>query len=236
MDYATAAETAPPGWRHFTLADVDRLPAAVRRHELARIPGAEQRLIDRGDEAACERCVRALFWTLVYHLEPERWDQLASCEPIHSSLLDVLPRELDVAVDVGAGSGRLTSHLAGRARRVVAVEPSLPLARILAARLPAVCVVAGWAESLPLPGHCAEMTAACCSFGPDPAVLAELQRITAPGGSIVLVNPEQPEWFEERGWARATVTPSPPEAHPAWIDEFFGPPDPPREIVMRRVG
>ena len=235
MDYATAAETAPPGWRHFTLTDLERLPEAVRRHELARIPSAERRLIDRGDEAARERCVRALFWTLVYHLEPERWDQLATCEPIHPSLLDVLPRDLDVAVDVGAGSGRLTAHLAGRARRTVAVEPSLPLARLLAARLPAVCVVAGWAESLPLPGHCAEMTAACCSFGPDPVVLAELQRVTAPGGSIVLVNPEQPEWFAERGWARTTIAAPPPDAHPAWIDEFFGRPDPPREIVMRRV-
>ena len=235
MDYATAAETAPPGWRHFTLADLQRLPEAVRRHELSRIPSAERRLIDREDEAACQRCVRALFWTLVYHLEPERWDQLASCEPIHPSLLDLLPRDLGVAVDVGAGSGRLTSHLGSRARRVVAVEPSLPLARMLAARLPSVCVVAGWAEALPLPGRCAEMTAACCSFGPDPVVLAELQRVTAPGGSIMLVNPEQPEWFEERGWARTAITPPPPHPHPAWIDEFFGPPDPPREIVMWRV-
>ena len=235
MDYATAADTAPPGWRHFTLADLQRLPEAVRRHELARIPSAERHLIDGGDEAARERCVRALFWTFVYHLEPERWDQLASCEPIHPSLLDLLPRNVDVAVDVGAGSGRLTSHLAGRARRVVAVEPSLPLARMLAARLPAVCVVAGWAESLPLPGHCAEVTAACCSFGPDPVVLAELQRITAPGGSIVMVNPEQPEWFEARGWARTTITAPLPDAHPAWVDQFFGPPDPPTEIVMRRV-
>ncbi len=235
MDYATAAGTAPPGWRYFTLADLERLPEAVRRHELARIPSAERRLVEREDQAASERCVRALFWTFVYHLEPERWDQLASCEPIHPSLLDVLPRNLDVAVDVGAGSGRLTAHLGTRARRVIAVEPSLPLARMLAARLPTTCVVAGWAESLPLPGQCAELTAACCSFGPDPVVLAELQRVTAPGGSIVLVNPEQPEWFEERGWARTTVTPSPPEAHPAWIDEFFGPPDPPREVVMRRV-
>ena len=235
MDYATAAGTAPPGWRHFTLADLDRLPEAVRRRELARIPIAERSLIDRDDPAACERCVRALFWTLVYHLEPERWDELARSEPLDPSLLDLLPRNLDVALDVGAGSGRLTSHLGGLARRVVAVEPALPLARILAARLPSVSVVAGWAESLPLPGHCAEMTASCCSFGPDPAVLAELQRVTAPGGSIVLVNPEQPEWFEARGWTRTTITPPPPQAHPPWIDEFFGPPDPPRDVLMRRV-
>lgn len=235
MDYTTAARTAPPGWRHFTIDDLERLPDAVRRRERARIPSSELNLIEGRDQAAAQRCTRALFWTLVYHLEPERWDQLASCEPIHPSLLDVLPRKLDVAVEVGAGSGRLTTHLVSRARRVVAVEPSQPLARMLRARLPSACVVAGWAESLPLPGHCAEMTAACCSFGPDPVVLAELQRVTAPGGSIALVNPEQPEWFEEHGWTRTTITPPAPDPHPAWIDEYFGPPDPPRDIVMRRV-
>jgi SAM-dependent methyltransferase len=235
VDYATAVRLAPPGWRHFTIRDVDRLPEAVRHHELARVPQPERTDVASGDRAACERVVKALFWTFVYHLEPERWDQLAQLEPIHPDLLDVLPRDVEVAIDVGAGAGRLTQHLCGRAHRVVAVEPSIPLCDILAGRLPSVCVVSGWAESLPLSGHRSQLTAACGAFGPDPRVLAELQRVTRPGGSILLINPEQPEWFEDNGWARTSVTPPPPAAHPEWIDEFFGPPDPPRELVMRRV-
>ncbi len=217
------------------MRDLERLPEAVRRHELARIPPAERALIESGDRDASERAVRALFWTFVYHLEPQRWDALARYEPIPSPLLDVLPRGVDVALDVGAGSGRLTAHLCRRARRVVAVEPSLPLSRMLVRRLPSVDVVAGWAESLPLPDRCAQMTAACAVVGPDSPVLAELERVTAARGSIVLINPEQPEWFAERGWTRTTVVPPPPDAHPDWIEGFFGPPTPPREVLIRRV-
>jgi SAM-dependent methyltransferase len=235
VDYATAVDQAPPGWRHFTLRDVDRLPDAVRRHELARVPPHDLTLVERGDAAAAERVVRALFWTLVYHLEAERWDELARHEPIHPDLLDVLPEDLELAVDVGAGGGRLTQHLCTRAGRVVAIEPSIPLGLILLRRLPGVCVVSAWAEHLPLPGHRSQLTAACGAFGPDPRVLAELYRVTAVGGTIALVNPEQPEWFEDNGWARTMVTPPPAPPHPSWIDEFFGPPEPPRELVMLRV-
>ena len=67
MDYAEAVEKAPPGWRHFGIHDVARLPDDVRTRELSRIPSGEPD----------DRVVRALFWTLVYHLEPERWDELA---------------------------------------------------------------------------------------------------------------------------------------------------------------
>ena len=117
MEYEEAVATAPPGWRHFAIADLDRLPPDVRDRELARVP--------RGEPD--ERVLRALFWTLVYHLEPERWDELARSEPIAPELIAALPHGVDLAVDVGAGSGRLTQHLVARSRRVVAVEPSAGL-------------------------------------------------------------------------------------------------------------
>ncbi len=236
MDYPTAIRLAPPGWRHFALRDVGRLPRAVREHELARIPESERDAALRGDAAASERMVRALFWTLVYHLEPQRWDALARAEPVATALTDLLPREVDVAVDVGAGTGRLTARLLERARRVVAVEPSLALGGVLARRLPAVAVVAAWAERLPLPDHAASLTAACGAFGPDAAVLSELRRVTRRGGTIALVSPEEPAWFERQGWTRATVVPAEAGPRPGWIDEFFGPPEPPRELVMLRTG
>ena len=97
MDFEEAVEKAPPGWRHFRVEDIDRLPSAVRAHELARVPRGETE----------ERIVRWLFWTFVYHLEPDRWDELARHEPIAAGLLDALPQQVHTAIDgkLDEGSG-----------------------------------------------------------------------------------------------------------------------------------
>ena len=225
MDFDEAAKKAPPGWRHFIADDIGRLPAAVRAHELARVPPGE----------SDDTLLRGLFWTLVYHLEAERWDELARFEPIHPGVIDSLPAQVGTAVDVGAGSGRLTEHLARRSRRTVAVEPSAGLRGLLHRRLPDVDVIAGWAEHLPIHDGWSELTAACGAFGPDPVILAELKRITAPGGTMALISPEEPEWFEANGWRRLAFPPTSAPPHPAGLDDFFGPLDPPREIVMMRA-
>ena len=225
MEFEEAVESAPPGWRHFTISDIARLPTAVRRHELDRVPPGE----------SGERLVRALFWTLVYHLEPEKWEELSRHEHVVPALIEALPTDVEVAVDVGAGSGRLTQYLMTRSKRVVAVEPSHGLGRALARTLAGASVVAGWAESIPLRDQCAQLTTACGAFGPDPVVLAELHRITAPGGVIALISPEDPDWFEAQGWRRVSAPPRAAPDHPAWLDEFFGPLDPPHELVMTRV-
>ncbi|HEV8686419.1 MAG TPA: rRNA adenine N-6-methyltransferase family protein [Gaiellaceae bacterium] len=57
----------------------------------------------------------------------------------------------DVAVDLGAGTGRLTAELARVARRVVAVEVDPRLAARLQGRWPNVDVVVGDATRVPLP-------------------------------------------------------------------------------------
>ena len=199
------------------------------------IPNEEWRLAAALDPAAIERVVRASFWTLVYQLEPDRWDGLAQAEPIAPALIAALPR-VQRALDVGAGSGRLTRDLTRCAARVAAIEPSLGLLRLLRDRLPHVQALAGWAESLPVRDGWSQLTAACGAFGPDPNVLAELARVTCEDGVIALINPEEPEWFESRGWARHDVAPAPVKPHDRWIDDFFGPPDPPRVLVMKRVG
>jgi SAM-dependent methyltransferase len=235
MDYEQAVLAAPPGWTHFQIADLDRLPPAVRQREMTRVPDAERRLFEFGDVDARERVLRAWFWTFVYHLEPKLWDGLAEAEPIHPALLAALPGTTQLALDIGAGSGRLTAHLAGRYPQVVAVEPSFGLRSLLKQRLPEANVVAGWAEALPIRDRCSQLTAACGSFGPDPAVLRELHRVTAIGGVIALISPESPEWFEANGWHRLSLPAALPPDHERWIDDFFGPPDPPHELVMTRV-
>lgn len=235
MDYLKSVETAPPGWRHFTLRDLDRLPPGVRKHDLARVPSDDVALAAAGDAAAAERLLRAMFWTLIYHLDPQRWDELARFEPIHPDLLRALPRRVSTAVDVGAGSGRLTQHLVSLGARVTAVEPSAGLRALLKKRFPTVRAVAGWAESLPLADHSFELTTSCGAFGPDPMVLDELVRVTAPGGAVVLISPESPDWFEQNGWQRISAPPMAAPPHPSRIDDFFGPLDPPHEMVMLRV-
>lgn len=235
MDYATAVETAPPGWRHFRIEDVERLPAGVREHFMTSVPGDEVDRTRAGDAEARDRVLRALFWTLVYHLEPELWDQLAQIEPIHPGILAALPHSIECSLDVGAGSGRLTQHLVTRSERVVAIEPSIGLTKLLRNHLHGLETVAAWAEALPISDGWSQMTAACGAFGPDPSVLQELRRVTAFGGVIALISPEQPEWFEANGWQRRVLDRIPPSKHDPWIDEFFGLPDPPHELVMTQV-
>ena len=150
-------------------------------------------------------------------------------------MIELLPRDVDRAVDVGAGSGRLTTHLAQRSRHTLAVEPSSGLRRMLRHRLPGVGLVAGWADRLPLRDGFSDLTAACGAVGPDPAILAELRRVTAAAGTIALISPEHPEWFEARGWQRTSLPPAPAPPHPDWLDEFFGPLDPPHEMVTMRA-
>src|SRR5690348_3910377 len=196
------------------------------------VPDEDWRLAAAGDTPAIERVLRASFWTLVYHLEPRRWDGLAQAEPIAPALLAVLPR-VQRALDVGAGSGRLTQHLVGRAARVAAIEPSLGLLDLLRSRLPEVQALSGWAESLPLRDGWSQLTAACGAFGPDRDVLDELERVTCQNGVIALISPEEPEWFESRGWVRHDVAPAQVKTHDRSIDDFFGPPDPPRVLVTK---
>ena len=235
MDYERAVENAPPGWRKFGLKALARLPGEVRRHELNRVPQAERERVDGGNPAAIERLRKALFWTFVYHLQPNLWDALSKVEPIHPEVIAALPNSARRGIDIGAGSGRLTQHLLTRCEQVVAVEPSAGLRSILKNRMPTVKIVAGWAEALPLADRCSDLTAACGALGPEPDVLAELERVTAVGGSIALINPECPEWFEAHGWTRLTAPKIAAPEHDSWIDEVFGPPDPPRELLTIRI-
>jgi hypothetical protein len=66
VDYFQSAAEAPPGWQRYSLQDVDRLPA----HYIATVPVGEKEAAARGDAGAAERLRRALFWPMVYELEP----------------------------------------------------------------------------------------------------------------------------------------------------------------------
>jgi SAM-dependent methyltransferase len=97
---------------------------------------------------------------------------------------------LDVAAlkvaDLGAGTGKLTSQLAGIAGTVTAVEPDQAMLAELTRALPAVPAFLGSAESIPLPD--ASVHAVLCGqslhwFRLDLA-LPEIARVLVPGGVL----------------------------------------------------
>ncbi|MFI5083798.1 MAG: class I SAM-dependent methyltransferase [Streptosporangiales bacterium] len=153
----------------------------------------------------------ALAWALLYRLEPELYDRLASAERLHPGLVSWLPRDVDRIAEVGAGTGRLTMELVERGQHVVAVEPVLPMRRILRRKLAAaghgdrVRVVSGFFDQLPLPGDFAGLVVACSAFTPSPghggeAGLAEMERVCRPGGCVVIIWPNHLDWLAARGY------------------------------------
>jgi SAM-dependent methyltransferase len=106
-------------------------------------------------------------------------------------------------LDVGAGSGALTSELAVRGVDVVAVEPAGQFVDALRTRLPDATVVAAAAEELPFADG--EFDAALAQlvvhFMDDPpAGIAEMRRVTRAGG-VVAAN----VW--DHGTGRGPLTP-----------------------------
>jgi SAM-dependent methyltransferase len=153
----------------------------------------------------------ALAWELLYRLEPELYDRLATAERLHPGVVDWLPRDVDRIAEVGAGAGRLTMQLIDRGQHVVAVEPALPLRRILRRKLAAaghgdrVRVVRGFFDQLPLPDDFADLVVACSAFTPAPAHggeagLAEMERVCRPGGRVAIIWPNHLDWLAGRGY------------------------------------
>ncbi len=152
-----------------------------------------------------------LAWELLYRLEPELYDRLATAERLHPGILHWLPRGVDKIVEVGAGTGRLTLDLLGRAREIVAIEPVAAFREILVRKVRAagyaerVRVVHGLFDDLPVPSGEADLAVACSVLTPSAvhggdAGLAELERSCRPGGRAVIVWPNNIDWLTARGY------------------------------------
>ena len=184
--------------KRYTAADV-----AVFTRDEAR------RFVPQGDGDPQSNAVLA--WELLYRLEPELYDRLASVERLHPEVVRWLPCQVDRIAEVGAGTGRLTMELMARGQHVVAVEPALPLRRILRRKLAAaehgdrVRVVRGFFDQVPLPDDVADLVVACSAFTPSPghggdAGLAEMERVCRPGGCVAIIWPNHLSWLAARGY------------------------------------
>jgi SAM-dependent methyltransferase len=106
-----------------------------------------------------------------------------------------------VAIDLAAGTGKLTERVAAVSAAVIAVEPSAALRAVLAVRAPAARALAGSAEAMPVPGCSADLVVAGNAFhwfDPDLAA-AEIDRVLRPEGVVGALwhLTEWPEWFGE---------------------------------------
>lgn len=154
----------------------------------------------------------AVAWELLYRTEPELYDRLVAGERLHPGIRSWLPQRVGCAVEVGAGTGRLTLDLASRCDRLIAVEPAAPMRAMLTERLRErgldgrVDVRDGFFERLPVGDGEADLVVACSAFtvraghGSDDG-LAGMLRACAPGGLVVVVWPDDPAWLVARGFA-----------------------------------
>jgi SAM-dependent methyltransferase len=98
----------------------------------------------------------------------------------------LIPDGADAVLDLAAGTGLVTRELAGRARRVVAVEPDERMRAVLAARCPGAEVLAGRGEDIPLPGASVDAVVISAAWHwLDPALaVPEITRVLRPGGHL----------------------------------------------------
>jgi len=120
----------------------------------------------------------------------------------------LVPAGCEVAVDLGAGTGKLTRALARRVPRVIAVEPDERMRAVLRSRSPGIEAVAGRGEAIPLADASADgvfISSAWHWMDPGQAV-AEVTRVLRDGGRLGLTwtsRDREAGWLREladRGW------------------------------------
>lgn len=104
---------------------------------------------------------------------------------------EILEQARGVVLDLGAGTGANLAHLPGAVTAVHAVEPDPSMIRWLRPRLPAHATLhQARGEDLPLPDAGVDTvlaTLTLCSVQDVPAVLAEIRRVLAPGGQVLVL-------------------------------------------------
>ena len=130
----------------------------------------------------------------------------------------LLPDGARDVLDLGAGTGKLTTRLVERGLHVIAVDPIAELLDVLRKTLPDTPALSGTAEQIPLPDNSIDTVLVAQAwhwFDPERAA-AEIARVLRPGGRLGLlwnVRDERLGWVKEFGrivglehdWANTTV-------------------------------
>jgi len=194
---------------------LQRIERNLPEQERARFLYERDRKLDtRTIERAREQVLNALFWELTYWKTPELYEELTEGEELHPGIFQKLELEIRgrVVLDAGAGAGRAAlASLKSGARLVYAVEPSPGLRRIMRQKLAQwrdqLIIYPGRFEALPLEQNSVHVALSCSAFTAMPeqggeAGLAELRRVTRPGGTIALIWPRQQDrsWLTQQGF------------------------------------
>ncbi len=147
-------------------------------------------------------------WDFLYRDYPEVYDEFASVPTRGKQWIDAV-REIvslkgKIVADIGSGSGKSTFELARRAELVIGIEPEDAMADIAIKNtqelnLLNVAFKKGRATAIPLENGSVDVTASSTgAFYNDPdsirRFVAEAERITRPGGHIVLIE-IAPKWY-----------------------------------------
>lgn len=149
----------------------------------------------------------------------------------------IVPAGARDALDLGAGTGKLTEPLLARGLRVAAVEPLAAMRAVIEDRLPAATALAGSAEEIPLPDASVDLVTVAQAWHWLDAerASAEIARVLRPGGRLALVWNRRDERV---GWVAALS-----EAMESGENEMIrmeevaiGPPFGPLETLEREWG
>lgn len=116
----------------------------------------------------------------------------------------LLPRGARQVLDLGAGTGKLTTRLVERGLDVVAVDPIPDMLEVLRSSLPETRAVLGTAEEIPLEDNSVDAVLVAQAWhwvDPERAV-PEVARVLRPGGRLGLVwntRDERLGWVRELG-------------------------------------
>lgn len=158
-------------------------------------------------------------WPDVYEVENRAQDVDGVIWQVLASVADWAGKDV---LDIGCGTGFHLPQFAATARHVTGVEPHEPLVRLARERvagMPAVAVLPGSAQRLPLPDASVDVAHARTAyfFGPgcEPG-LAEAERVLRPGGVLVIVDLDA-RHRPYGDWMRADL----PEYDAVEVDRFF---------------
>lgn len=141
----------------------------------------------------------------------------------------MIPRGAKRVLDLGAGTGKLTTLLADMGLEVVAVEPDAALREQLAVLAPTAAVRAGSAENIPLDDASVDAVIVAQAwhwFDADTAT-REIARVLVPGGTLSLVwniRDESEPWVAELGALMHRHTPQDIDTAPE-LGAPFGDPE-----------
>ena len=129
-------------------------------------------------------------WSAVADGWAELWGRFG--EPAWAAVLEAAGLDAGARVlDVGCGSGDLLAHLDQRGFSTAGIDPAPGMLAVARARVPGADIRSGGADDLPWPDDTFDLVTAvnALQFADDTDdALAELVRVTVPGGAVGVVN------------------------------------------------